>query len=174
MSTYKNKTYIAFDGDSDIRYYHLMTAWKKRDGTTFNFYDAHDLNNLLKGSDGRPVASEETIKRRLSERLNNAKAFIILIGDKTKFLYKFVRWEIEKAIEKNIPIIAVNLNGTRWVDKELCPSILRNKLSIHVSFNAKIVEYALNNWIDDHNQYKKDGIDEPYKYNNSVYENLGL
>jgi hypothetical protein len=25
---YKNRTYIAFDGDSDIRYYWLMKAWK--------------------------------------------------------------------------------------------------------------------------------------------------
>lgn len=26
--TYRNKTYVAFDGDKDIRYYRLMQAWK--------------------------------------------------------------------------------------------------------------------------------------------------
>ena len=25
---YRNKTYIAFDGDNDMHYYRLMTAWK--------------------------------------------------------------------------------------------------------------------------------------------------
>jgi hypothetical protein len=24
-----------------------MQAWKKNDSTSFNFYDAHDLNNLM-------------------------------------------------------------------------------------------------------------------------------
>ncbi len=47
MATYTNKTYVAFDADSDIRYYRLMQAWKKNNNTTFDFYDAHDLNNWL-------------------------------------------------------------------------------------------------------------------------------
>ena len=85
---YTNKIYVAFDADNDIRYYRLMQAWKHNDNTSFNFYDAHDLNNLRDGS------SEETIKNKLAERLRNTKLFILLVGDNTKFLYKFVRWEI--------------------------------------------------------------------------------
>ena len=27
--SYRNKTYVAFDGDNDIKYYWLMRAWKK-------------------------------------------------------------------------------------------------------------------------------------------------
>ena len=30
----------------DLRYYYLMKAWKQNDNTDFNFYDAHDLNNI--------------------------------------------------------------------------------------------------------------------------------
>ena len=33
---YRNKTYVAFDADSDIRYYRLMTAWKQSDYSDFN------------------------------------------------------------------------------------------------------------------------------------------
>jgi len=53
---YTNKTYVAFDADNDIHYYRLMQAWKQNDNTPFNFYDAHDLNNVR-------VYSEESIKR---------------------------------------------------------------------------------------------------------------
>ena len=45
---YTNKTYVAFDADNDIHYYQLMKAWKQNDNTNFNFYDAHDLTNLMK------------------------------------------------------------------------------------------------------------------------------
>ena len=41
---YRNKTYVAFDGDNDMRYYQLMKAWKQKDSTSFNFHDAHDIS----------------------------------------------------------------------------------------------------------------------------------
>lgn len=168
MGIYTNKTYVAFDADNDIKYYRLMQAWKKNDNTSFNFYDAHDLNNLMSYS------SEETIKTKLAERLRNTKIFVLLIGENTKYLYKFVRWEIEQAIKREIPIIAVNLNGIKGVDNNLCPAILKDALAVHVSFNQKIIEYALSNWASSDAQYRRDGKSGGYHYKDSVYKNLGL
>ena len=37
---------------------------------------------------------------------------MVLVGEKTKNLYKFVRWEIELAIKLGLPIIVANLNKT--------------------------------------------------------------
>ncbi len=62
---YRNKVYICFGADEDMRYYNLCKAWKQSDNTEFNFHDAHDLNNLL------PSSNEETIKAKLRERLKN-------------------------------------------------------------------------------------------------------
>ncbi len=168
MGTYTNKTYIAFDADNNIRHYRLMQAWKKNDNTSFNFYDAHDLNNLMS------YASEETIKAKLAERLRNTKVFIILIGNNTKYLYKFVRWEIEQAIKREIPIIAVNLNGERGMDNNLCPAVLQDVLAVHVSYNQKIIEYAINNWEASDKAYRKEGKSGSYYYKDSVYKSLGL
>jgi len=168
MSTYTNKTYVAFDADNDIRYYRLMQAWKKNDGSSFNFFDAHELNNLMSYS------SEETIKAKLRERLNNTRVFILLVGKNTKSLYKFVRWEIEQALNREIPIIVVNLNDLRYKDSNLCPSILNNELSIHVSFNKAIISKAIDEWPDLHEQYKREGKCSDYYYKDKVYEQLGI
>lgn len=165
---YTNKTYVAFDADNDIRYYRLMQAWKQNDNTNFNFYDAHDLTNLM------PWSSEETIKSSLQERLRSTKVFILLVGEKTKYLHKFVRWEIEQAIKRDLPIIVVNLNGKRYKDNDLCPAILDDALAVHISFNQKIIEKALNNWETSHKNYKNKGETGAYKYNASVYTELGL
>ena len=35
--SYQNKTFVSFDGDSDMVYYRLMQAWKQNDGINFNF-----------------------------------------------------------------------------------------------------------------------------------------
>ena len=166
--SYTNKTYVAFDADNDIRYYRLMQAWKHNDGTSFDFYDAHDLNNLMKWS------TEETIKNKLQERLRNTKVFILLVGDNTKYLYKFVRWEIEQALKREIPIIIVNLNGKRSKDADLCPAILEGELTLHVSFNQRIIEKAMRDWPSLHESYKKEDKISDYYYKTSVYNDLGL
>ena len=99
---YRNKTYVCFDADNDIYYYRLMLAWKQSDNTNFPLYNAQDLNQLL------PTTSEEIIKDKLRDRLRDTKVFIVLIGQSTQYLYKFVRWEMAQALMMNIPIIAVN------------------------------------------------------------------
>lgn len=165
---YTNKTYVAFDADNDIRYYRLMQAWKQNDNSSFNFYDAHDLTNLM------PWSSEETIKRSLQERLKSTKVFIILVGERTKFHHKFVRWEIEQAIKRDLPIIVVNLNGRRYKDENLCPAILDDELAVHISFNKNIVERALNEWESLHSRYRHERKTGAYKYNPDIYQKLGL
>ncbi len=59
---YRNKTYVCFDGDEDMHYYRLMTAWKANDNLPFNFHNAHHLNTA------RDTSEEESIKRQLRER----------------------------------------------------------------------------------------------------------
>ena len=166
--TYRNKTYVCFDADNDIHYYRLMLAWKQNDNTDFQFYNAHDLNRLL------PTSNEETIKRKLRQRLLNTKVFIVLIGQSTQYLYKFVRWEMEQALGLDIPIIAINLNGKRQMDEDRCPPIIRDKLVIHVSFNARIVQYVLERWATRYYELKQQGTCEPRYYPAKAYEELGL
>ena len=163
---YTNKTYVCFDADTDMHYYRLMTAWKKNDRIEFNFHNAHEINNIRDGS------SEATIKARLRERLQNTKVLVVLIGEKTANLYKYVRWEIEWAIENDIPIVAVNLNKTKQMDPTYCPPILREKLAIHISFGQKIMDYALNTWPSSHALHRKANETGPYHYTDSLYLKL--
>jgi hypothetical protein len=59
----------------------------------------------------RMWVTELTVKSALRQRMVNAKQGIVLVGEKTKNLYRFVRWEIELAIEKDLPIVVVNLRS---------------------------------------------------------------
>lgn len=155
------------DADSDLRYYYLMKAWKQSDHSSFNFYDAHDINNIYDKSD-------ESIKAGLQERFRDSKVFVLLVGDSTRYLYKYVRWEIEQAIKRQLPIIVVNINGTRTRDDIKCPPIIKNELAIHVSFNTKILEYALEHWPASHYIKLKLEDKNSYHYQPETYTRLGL
>lgn len=156
--SYKNKTYIVFNADypqdeGDIGHYRLMTAWKENKNIDFNFHNAHDLNNLT------ARASEEQIKRKLRERMINTKQVIVLVGDHTKNMYKFVRWEIEVAIEKDLPIIAVNLDKSNGETNKTPPILKNNCYFVSVPFEIKKIKYALDHFPNEYNREKYNSPD---------------
>jgi len=165
--SYRNKTYVIFDGDNDMWAYGYMKGWNQSDHIDFNFHDAHDLRPLT------DRASEETIRGRLRERFSNSKQAIVLIGDKTRYLYKFVRWEIETVLDLDWPIIGVNLNGSRRYDLERCPPILRDRYVAHVPFKAKIIQFALDKFPGEYAKRDRSaGVNR--HYDDTIYSQLGL
>lgn len=165
---YRNKTFVSFDGDNDIHYYRLMQAWHQNDGFDFNFYNAHDINSA------RDSSQESSIKAQLAERMRNSKLFVLLVGERTRYLTKFVQWEIEQAITRSLPIIVVNLNSRRSMDAQTCPATAQKTLAVHISFNAAIMQYAMDNWPGSHDQLTRERKSGPYYYNDDVYRRLGL
>jgi len=166
--TYRNKTYVAFDGDTDMSYYHTLQMWKASKNIDFDFYDAHDLNSA------RDSSLTESIKSQLRIRFDNSKLFLIIVGDNTKWNRKFIPWEIEQALDRNLPIIVAYINGSKSIDDEKCPVPLRDELAIHVPFKAKIIQYAFDNWPASHSKFRSEGKTGSYQYSDSVYSNLGL
>lgn len=164
---YRNKTYIAFDGDNDMHYYRLMTAWKANDGFSLNFHNAHELNTA------RDSSHEESIKRQLRERFANSKLLVVLIGANTKYLTKFVKWEMESALRLGLPIIGVNLNGSRKMD-ERCPPAIRDQLVVYTSFHHNIIEHAMDHWPAEFHSLRGAGTTGDRCYNDDLYRRLGL
>ena len=119
--------YVAFDGDNDKWAYGFMKGWRTNDRVDFDFEDAHDLDDMT----GR-AQNEQYVKSRLKERMKNSDALVVIVGEKTKNLYRFVRWEIELALELGLPIVVTNLNERNQMDADLCPPILRAACAAHV------------------------------------------
>lgn len=135
---YRNKTYVAFDGDKDMWAYRFLKGWDKLKNIDFKLQNAHDLKELT-----ARAQSEVYIKQILKERLLNSKVFILLLGESTKNLRKYVKWEIELAIKLEIPIIVINLNNKNEVDIERCPKSLQNHLTIHGPFKLNFIKDSL-------------------------------
>jgi hypothetical protein len=165
---YKDKIYVCFDGENDVRYFQLLKNWEQNDHTPFSIVNAQEL----KRSYETIVAS--STKRVLREKLVNSEVFVVLIGQKTKYLHRVERWEMELALELGRPIIGINLNGLRYMDNQLCPSIFRDKLVLYISFNAEILQYALEKWPESFQRKKSAGTVGPFYYKDQVYSSLGL
>jgi hypothetical protein len=160
-------TYVIFDGDNDIWAYGYMKGWKALRNIDFDFRDAHDVHGLT-----RRATDEAYVKRQLAPVLRNAGQVIVLAGDSTRHLYKFVRWEIDLAIAHDRPIIVANLNKLRTHDPNRCPPLLDDVYAVHVSFERAIIRCALDHFPK---EYRNRGVEKgPRYYTENVYRGLGL
>lgn len=169
MSSHTDPSYVIFDGDNDGWAYRFMRGWKANERIDFNFLDAHDLDSMTS-----LAQSEAYVKGNLKERMRQSSAVIALIGEKTKNLYRFVRWELELALELELPIIAANLNESRQQDAN-CPPIIRDQCVVHVPFKMRAIRFALDNWPDEYRRMSAaDRGGGARHYGSQIYANLGL
>ncbi|NVI81078.1 TIR domain-containing protein [Janthinobacterium sp. BJB401] len=170
--SYRNKTYVAFASE-DILQYRLMEAWKANQNIDFNFFDAHDLFI------SRDTSKPKTIKNNLTERLKNAKQVVLLgsaVGKrKGSDGNSFLAHEIELIIELGLPIVVANLDGDRKINKNYIPYPLIEKdyYTMSVSFQPKMIKYALNNYASGFSSSPKEKKGN-YYYLESVYTELKL
>jgi hypothetical protein len=168
--SYRNKTYVAFASE-DITSYRLMEAWRDNKNIDFNFYDAHDLYVA------RDTSTVETIRGRLRERMKNAKQFVLLGSAKAKSKgddgTSFLWYEIKTMITLDLPVVIANLDGDRNIDKNFIPNQLLNAnyYTVSVSFQPKIIKYALDNYAPNYAASTKEGS---HYYKKGTYDELGL
>ncbi|OSI68571.1 TIR domain-containing protein [Bradyrhizobium canariense] len=151
--------YVAFDGDNDKWAYGFMKGWKANKNVDFDFEDAHDLDEMTSRAQ-----NETYVKSKLKERMKASTALVILVGEKTKNLYKFVRWEIELALELGLPVIVSNLNETNGRDAERCPAIIGDACAVHVPFKLSAIKHALEHWPSEYRRLDATERAKGYRY----------
>lgn len=159
---YKKKIYVSFDAD-DLIYYNMLKAWCSGETQEFAHYSPNNSSQK----------SLETVGKVVEEKLRFANCFIVLVSDHTVSLGVQMSSEIEKAIKLDKPIVVVNLNGKRSIDKDLCPLRLRSRMVLHVSFNAKIIQKAIESWPSYYEQNRQNGSGAHF-FKPEVYNKLGI
>lgn len=151
-----------------MEYYRTLQMWRENSNIDFDFYDAHDLNTA------RDSSQIESIKNQLRIRFDNPKVFMIIVGNATKNNRKFIPWEIEQAIKRDLPIIVTYVNGAHQIDYTKCPLPLLSALAIHIPFKARIIQYAFEEWPSKHVQYRREQRSGAFHYVDAVYRELDL
>jgi hypothetical protein len=168
--SYRNKTYVAFASE-DIHSYRMMQAWQKNEHIDFDFFDAHALYQA------RDTSTPETIKRRLRERLKNAKQAVLLGSSEAKRKggngTSFLAYEVGVLIELNLPVVVANLDGDTEVDRAFIPKpfLDADYYTLSVSFRPKIIQFALDKYAP---VFAKNAKEGPHYYESHIYDNLGL
>jgi hypothetical protein len=142
--------------NNDIKYFNLFKAWKNNPNIDFDFFNVHEEYKIPKKY--LEEDNEAKIKEYLTKRLDITQVFVVIVGEHTANLFKYVRWEIAKALEKNIPIVAINISGENGRDDKYCPAIIRDELVLHVPFDLEKIKTAISIWPQNYKSLKSQGV----------------
>lgn len=141
--TYRTRTYIAADWDSDKDAVDQLHIWNDSKYWSLSFTDAHDLTSA------RDSSLNCSIKLSLKARMDASKRFVLIVGDHTKTVcagscsycgsynsytqrcargkavdYRsYIEYECDKAVEAGISIVV--LYKSTSVDRNKCPAAVR-------------------------------------------------
>lgn len=149
--SYRNKIYVAFHygkkgdvKDGEKSFYHTFEMWRDHKNINFNFFDAHDLNNI------KETSSDATIIARLQERLRDTKMMILLVGDQTRNR-KWVKWELDQAKKRNIPLIVIETDKTqKEYNSYRMPQEVMDYRFAFSFFNLDSIKNAIDSWYSNH------------------------
>ncbi len=164
----QQKIYVALDALNDIKYYNKFKEFKTNNDYAYNFYDSV---SFFKELDKTP---DDILKQKIQQNIDLADAVVVLLTKTLKSMRKFPKWQLEYAIKSGKPIIAINPNRIRSVDYDVCPTILKSSLSLHIPYNEKALELALMNWPKSHKEHllKDKDLKKTFKYSESVYQEI--
>lgn len=108
------KVFISYDYDQDKTYKNLLVAWAGNNANHFRNFKFED------GSTDVSINSTDTaaIKRAISRRMAQCDVFLLLIGSKTH-KSEWCNWEIEKAKELGLVLVAVKLDTSNTSPPEI-------------------------------------------------------
>ena len=82
-------------------------------------------------------------------------------------------YELDVLTKLGLPIVVVNLNGVRRVDRAHLPQPLAGRYTINVSFEPQIVRHALDTFVAGYAAAKATQTG-PHVYEEHVYAELGI
>jgi hypothetical protein len=98
------KIFISFDYENDQHYKNLLIAWSQNPAAHFaEFYiNDHSVTTPVDSVNAGPI------KGVITRKITDATGFLCIIGKQTH-RSKWIRWEIDKAVELRKKIIAVKI-----------------------------------------------------------------
>lgn len=152
--TYRTKTYIAADWDSDEDAVNKLYKWNDGKKWSLSFHDVHELTQ------SRDSSLYCTIKKSLKTRMDASKTFVLIVGSNTNAVTKgscrycgsynsytsicargysvdhrsYIKFECDKAVEANIKIVVLYKSTT--VNKSKCPLAVKD-VGTHIAMLKK-------------------------------------
>lgn len=160
--------YVAIDASHDIKYYEEFKLLLRNSDKHYTLFDSVDYYKEL------DKTADDVLKFKIQKNLERADVVVVLLSKTLKSMRKFSKWQIEHAVNIGKPIIAVNPNRIRSADYDVCPTILKSHLSLHIPYDARAFELAIYHWPESHEEHMKNEKDHRkiFKYADTVYQQI--
>jgi len=163
--TDNSEAYICFGQEAGWSAYQRLREWVPPKHLRINF----EPEKLAPTRNLQELTEEDNLS--IARAITRSQIFVVLVGSQNPISSPRANFEIDCAVQLGIPILIVNLDGSRE-RTEFCPKNLRNSLAVHISFEPGIFWYALEYWPTLHRTNLRRGVVRNFVYEDNLYLSL--
>lgn len=160
------RVFFSVDQERYRGIYRELLAWLNQNDAPVEPWTTQDLT--------REAASDapDIEHNRLVDHIVNSDYVMLLVGESSMDPEGLETKALNTAAWLKRPIVALNLNQSRSVDREHFPSLIDEQLVLHIPMEGQVIRHALETWRDEAFKLRSMGHGGPVHYPSEIYSLL--
>ena len=157
------RIFFSVDQDRHREIYRELLAWLNQNDTPIDPWTTQDIAE--DAASGTPSIEHN----RLVDHIVHSDYVMLLVGDASLDPEGIETKALNTAAWLKRPIVALNLNQSRTVDREHFPSLIQEQLVLHIPMEGQVIRHALETWRDEAFKLRTMGHGGPVHYPSEIY-----
>ena len=160
----EKQVFFSLNHASDTPIYQDLLAWFTQNHVAVTPWTTADFESNGTFSD------EKERQALLIDQVANSSYAVVIVGEKSIDPESIDVQALNAAAWMKRPIIALNINQLKDIDRDRFPQLLMDQLVLHLPMEGQVVKYALESWKDESFKVRTMGQTGPVHYSNDIYD----
>ena len=160
----EKRVFFSLNHEADTALYQELLQWLHLNDVAINPWTSADFPDASRDTGGRPQQTD------LVDNVVNSDYVVVIVGDSPIDPESTDIQALNAAAWMKRPIIALNINQIKDIDREHFPELMSEQLVLHLPMEGQVFKHALESWKDEAFRVRTMGQTGPVHYSRDIYD----
>lgn len=159
----EKRVFFSLNHDRDAALYRELLQWLTLNGIAINPWTTIDFERDNRSEDERQRQTQ------IVDQVVNSDYAVVIVGDSPIDPESVDIQALNAASWMKRPIIALNVNQLKDIDRDHFPQLMADQLVLHLPMEGQVFKHALESWKDEAFRVRTMGQSGPVHYSHDIY-----
>ncbi len=160
----EKRVFFSLNHEADTALYQELLQWLHLNDVAINPWTSADFPDTSRDTGGRQQQTD------LVDNVVNSDYVVVIVGDSPIDPESTDIQALNAAAWMKRPIIALNINQIKDIDREHFPELMSEQLVLHLPMEGQVFKHALESWKDEAFRVRTMGQTGPVHYSRDIYD----
>ncbi len=159
----EKRVFFSLNHDTDASLYRELLQWLNDSRIAIDPWTTVDFERSSFAEDDRQRQME------IVDQVVNSDYVVVIVGDSSIDPESIDIQALNAAAWMKRPIIALNINQLKDIDRDHFPELMSDQLVLHLPMEGQVFKHALESWKDEAFRVRTMGQSGPVHYSHDIY-----